>query len=424
MERNKIDIRKAFGAGIGGENFGDDKTEYKFGRIKRLKKEYTAKHPGIQVLDFGIGEPFEGPDIQTRRATASAILSPDFDGYPDLGLPELRQEVAKHFKEIFGIEGIDPETNVQDCWGIKPGLDKLATVFCAPGNQRWPRPRIKVAVTTPGYSVFATQAAKLGAKIIEMPLKKKNNYMPNLSKLTRVKNLHAIYLIIPDNPSGIDLSRIKDFLFDLVQWCKDNKVALIIDEAYVHLRWLAEKKPFTALSIPGFIDVGVVCQSVSKTFNWTGGRVGWIVGDKAIIAAYRKEYEDSSSGQTLANQYGAVISLRNFNSIVPKIRTEYQKRFTGLIKVLQPKNFPVSLPDGGFFLYCPAPISGGGQTFANADDFMDYLLNTHGIVSVPFDDHIRFSVTTKVGEKNQPETYEQALKLLSERLPNDLAFPA
>ncbi|MFA5022190.1 MAG: aminotransferase class I/II-fold pyridoxal phosphate-dependent enzyme [Patescibacteria group bacterium] len=427
MSKQRVDIRRAFGPGIGGKTFGDDTAEYLFGRIKRLIAAYIATHHGVTVLNFGIGEPYNGPDRIIREAVVTAIRYPHFDGYPDLGLAELRQAVVNHLNEVFGLSYLtveaqafvlDPEINVQDAWGIKPSLDALAKVFCAPGNQRWPNPRISVAVTAPGYPVFGTQAAKLGAKIVVLPVNKENNFVPDISLLKSVRNLHAIYLISPHNPTGRAYDTVPGFWEELVAFCRRRKVALIVDEAYCHLRWVdGEQKPFTVLSVPGFLDIGVVLHSVSKTLDWTGGRVGWVVGNPTIIKAYRKEYEDSSSGQTLALQWAAAQALNNFKLIVPKIHTDYEKRMQGLVAVLQQKGLDVSMPDGGFFVFCRAPQAGGGQTFGDAEQFMQYMLNEHGVVSVPFGDQIRFSCTVKVGGINQPATYEQALELLNQRMP-------
>jgi len=423
----KIDIRRALGPGIGGKTFGDDTAEYLFGRIKRLRLAFMAAHTEIVVLNFGIGEPYNGPDHIVREAAATAIRDSRFDGYPDLGLEELRRAVVSHLQEVFGLSyltvgieafHLDPEFHVQDSWGIKPGLDALAKVFCAPGNQRWPNPRISVAVTAPGYPVFGTQAAKLGAKIVVLPVNKANDFVPDITALKKVRNLHAIYLISPHNPTGRAYDTVPGFWEEVVGFCRRRKVALIVDEAYCHLRWIdGGKKPFTVLSVPGFLDIGIVLHSVSKTLDWTGGRVGWLVGNPTLIKAYRKEYEDSSSGQTLSLQWAAAQALNNFKLIVPKIHADYERRMRGLIKVLAGKGLPAVMPDGGFFVFCPAPRCGGGQTFADAEQFMPYMLNEHGIVSVPFGDQIRFACTVKVGGVKQPATYEQALELLDQRMP-------
>ncbi|MFA6255163.1 MAG: aminotransferase class I/II-fold pyridoxal phosphate-dependent enzyme [Patescibacteria group bacterium] len=422
MTQSPIDIRRSFGAGIGGATFGDDTAEYLFGRIKRLRLKFQIEHPDITVLNFGIGEPYNGPDHIVREAAVTAIRDSRFDGYPDLGLAKLREAAASHFQTVFGLSyQLDPETHVQDCWGIKPSLDALTKVFCSPGNQEWPVARIQVAVTTPGYPVFGTQAAKLGAQVITMPVTRENGYLPDISVLEKAAHLHAIYLISPHNPTGRAYDTEAGWWQKVVDFCRERSVALIVDEAYCHLRW-APGKPFTALSIPGFMDVGVVLHSVSKTLDWTSGRIGWVVGNPMIIRAYRKEYEDSSSGQTLALQWAAAEALNNFGLIVPKIQADYRRRLEGLIKILQSRGFPVQMPDGGFFIFSPAPTYCGGQTIADAEEFMQYLLNEHGIVSVPFGDHIRFASTVKVGGPGQPATYERALEMLNERLPEVFQF--
>ncbi|OGY45628.1 MAG: hypothetical protein A2744_02990 [Candidatus Buchananbacteria bacterium RIFCSPHIGHO2_01_FULL_44_11] len=417
----QVDIRRAFGDGIGGAHFGDDSTEYLFSRIKRLRRAFQQAHPNFKVLDFGIGEPYEGPSQLTRQAVMAATNQPEFDGYPDLGLERLRQVVAVHFGEQFGVN-VDPSTQVQDCWGIKPALDALVKVFCAPGNKSSLTSRIQVAVTVPGYPVFGTQASKLGAEVIQMPVTREHSYLFDYRVLEQCQNLHAIYVISPHNPTGRAYDQVPGFWETLVEWCRQRQVALVVDEAYCHLRWVDEDRPFTALSVPGFTDVGVVLHSVSKTLNWTGGRVGWVVGNPTIIAAYRKEYEDSSSGQTLANQHGAAESLTHFNGIIGLIRKSYIERLGRLVDVLRKHGFPVQMPDGGFFVFSPAPTEGGGQAFTDAEAFMRYLLNEQGVVSVPFGSNIRFSCTIKVGGQGQPESFDQAIEALDQRLPQDLKF--
>lgn len=434
------DIRRSFSPAFGGELFGTDTKEYLFGMIKRLVAEFKTRRPGVIVVDAGVGEPFVGPDPIIREAGAAAMRNPRFDGYPDLGLVHLREVMAKHFQDEFGLRiapdidaiSLNGEDNLQDCHGIKAGLAALAMVFCAPGNiidekgrPAWPDPRIQVAVAKPGYGVFPDECTKLGAEVIPLPRTRENGYLPDLSALGRAKNLKVIELISPDNPTGAVCDKNPAFWPKLVKFCQERAIALIVDEAYAHLRWADEGKPFTALSVPGFTDVGVVLHSASKTFNCTAGRVGVVAGNGWIIKAYRKQYEDSTSGQTLAMQWAIAQAFSNFGLIVPEIRAEYRERMEDMLKVLQNKLFPAQMPGGSFFFYCPAPISGGGQQFANAKEFMMWLLSTYGIATVPFgDDHIRFSATIKTGGRDQPETWKQAIEMLYERIPNDLEFTA
>jgi len=253
-------------------------------------------------------------------------------------------------------------------------------------------------MTTPGYPVFGTHTRYFGGEVFNLPLLEKNKFLPDLSavpadKLARAKTLVLNY---PNNPTGA--SATPQFFADVVAFAKKHNLIVIHDAAYAAL--VFDGRPLSFLATPGAIDVGVELHSMSKGFNMTGWRLGFVVGNPLIVKAYADVKDNSDSGQVLAIQEACAYAL-DHPQITENIAGKYSRRMSGLVDVLNKHGFAARKPRGSFFLYVRVPKSatsaaGGRTAFENAEAFSQWLITQKLISTVPWDDagaYVRFSVT-------------------------------
>ncbi|HEX4125524.1 MAG TPA: LL-diaminopimelate aminotransferase [Tepidisphaeraceae bacterium] len=383
-------IQNLFAQRIGGAGFGKGTEIYKFEKIKRAKRAALAANPGAELIDMGVGEPDEMafPDCVAALARAAARI--ENRGYADNGAMPYREAAARWMKNVCGVSGINPETQVIHSIGSKGALTVLPNCFINPGD---------VAImTTPGYPVFGTHSKYLGGEVFNLPLMEKNAFLPDLSAIPAgtLKRAKTLVLNYPNNPTGA--SATPEFFARVVEFAKRHNLIVIHDAAYAAL--VFEGKPLSFLATPGAMDVGVELHSMSKGFNMTGWRLGFVVGNPLIVGAYGDVKDNSDSGQFLAIQEACAYAL-DHPEITQKIAAKYSRRMGGLVELLNRHGFGARKPRGSFFLYVRAPKSGVGKsgqrtTFARAEDFSQWLITEKLLSTVPWDDagaYVRFSVT-------------------------------
>jgi LL-diaminopimelate aminotransferase len=199
----------------------------------------------------------------------------------------------------------------------------------------------------------------------------------------------------PNNPTGA--SATSEFFAQVVAFAKQHNLIVIHDAAYAAL--VFEGKPLSFLATPGAMDVGIELHSMSKGFNMTGWRLGFVVGNPLIVKAYADVKDNTDSGQFLAIQQACAEALDQ-PQITQKIAAKYGRRMDGLVAVLNKHGFGAAKPKGSFFLYVRTPRSaikdGQSTTFANAESFSQWMITQNLISTVPWDDagaYVRFSVT-------------------------------
>lgn len=168
-------IQHNFADRIGGSNYGKDTAIYKFEKIKRAKAQAKKDFPGVELIDLGVGEPDEMADSGIVAKLAEEAAKPENRGYADNGIPEFKVAAAHYLKEVFGVEGIDPETEVLHSIGSKPALAMLPSCFINPGDV--------TIMTVPGYPVMGTHTKYLGGEVYNVELTKENNFLPDLNAI-------------------------------------------------------------------------------------------------------------------------------------------------------------------------------------------------------------------------------------------------
>jgi len=383
-------IQNLFAERIGGKSYGKGTEIYKFEKIKRAKRAALAANPGAELIDMGVGEPDEMAFPQCVDALANAARKPDNRGYADNGADPYKHAAARWMRNVCGVEGIDPATQIVHSIGSKAALSILPACFINPGDV--------ALMTTPGYPVFGTHAKYYGGEVYNLPLLEKNNFLPDLSSVPADKLKRAKTLVInyPNNPTGA--SATPQFFAEVVAFAKKHNLIVIHDAAYAAL--VFEGKPLSFLATPGAIDVGVELHSMSKGFNMTGWRLGFVVGNPLIVKAYADVKDNTDSGQFLAVQEACAYSL-DHPEITQKIASKYSRRMTGLVEVLNKHGLNARKPKGSFFLYVKAPKAATGKdgkrvAFEKAEAFSQWMITEKLISTVPWDDagaYVRFSVT-------------------------------
>ncbi len=381
-------IQRLFAERIGGVNYGKSNAVYKFEKIKRAKQAARTARPDVDLIDMGVGEPDEMAFPEVVDALAREAAKPENRGYADNGGPVFRESVARYMKGVFGVD-LDAETEVLHSIGSKTALTLLPACFINPGDV--------VLMTTPGYPVFGTHATYYGGEVHNLPLTAENDFLPDLTAIPPAILERAKVLVInyPNNPTGASATRA--FFEELVAFAKENALVVLQDAAYSAL--VFEDEPLSILQVPGGKDVAVELHSLSKGFNMTGWRIGWVCGNPLIVKAYGDVKDNSDSGQFLAVQNAAAAALDN-PDITRQIAAKYSRRMDLLVEALNTLGLQATKPKGSFFLYVAAPKAAtqADRTvcFESAEAFSQWLITEHLVSTVPWDDvgqFVRFSVT-------------------------------
>ncbi|MCK8817969.1 LL-diaminopimelate aminotransferase [Natroniella sulfidigena] len=397
-------IQQLFADRIGGKQFGKEDVIYKFEKIKRAKQAAKEEHPDVELIDMGVGEPDWMADEGVVKTLCEEAKKWENRGYADNGIFEFKEAAAEYLKEFYGVEGLDPETEINHSIGSKPALAMLPAAFINPGDI--------TIMTTPGYPVMGTHTEWMGGEVVNLPLLKENEFLPDLSTLTeeQIERAKLLYLNYPNNPTGAVANR--EFFTEIVSFAKENDIIVIHDAAYAGLTF-DDYQPLSFLSIPGAKEVGIEIQSLSKAFNMTGWRMAFVAGNPLVVNAFATVKDNNDSGQFKAIQQAGVYAL-NHPEITEKTSSKYSRRHEMLVEVLKEVGFDVTKPKGSFYLYVQVPKGvKGGVEFTTAEEFSQYLIKEHLISTVPWDDagaFVRFSVTFVADDEEEEKEVIEEIK--------------
>ncbi|SEM40326.1 LL-diaminopimelate aminotransferase apoenzyme [Paenibacillus sp. cl141a] len=402
-------IQQSFADRIGGANYGKDTAIYKFEKIKRAKAAAKQEHPDTELIDMGVGEPDEMADAGIVAKLAEEAAKRENRGYADNGIPVFKEAAVRYLNNVFGVEGIDASTEVLHSIGSKPALAMLPSCFINPGDI--------TIMTVPGYPVLGTHTKYLGGEVYNVELKKENAFLPDLGSIPEdiARRAKLLYLNYPNNPTGA--SATAEFFAEVVEWARKYGVVVVHDAPYAALTYDG-LKPLSFLSVPGAKDVGVELHSLSKSYNMTGWRIGFIAGNPLVVKAFGDVKDNNDSGQFIAIQKAAAYGL-DHPEITEKIAEKYSRRHNLLVDVLNGLGFTAEKPKGSFFLYVEAPKGvKGGRRFESGEDFSQYLIREKLISTVPWDDaghFVRFSVTFIAdGEEEEKRVISEIRRRLSD----------
>ncbi|MBW8885372.1 MAG: aminotransferase class I/II-fold pyridoxal phosphate-dependent enzyme, partial [Planctomycetia bacterium] len=325
------------------------------------------------------------------RKMAQEINQPENRGYMDNGNARFKEAAAAFMQRTFGVK-LDPVTQVNHSIGSKPALALLPACFIDPGDI--------TLMTVPGYPVAGTHTRYYGGSVFRLPLTPQANFFPDFSALTpdvwqRTKLLILNY---PNSPTGKTATR--EFYEQTIALAKQHEFVVVQDAAHALLSY--DQPPFSFLSVPGAMEVGVEVYSLSKGYDMIGWRIGWVCGHERIVRAFADVKDNSDSGQFGAIQNAAAFALDD-DEIPRRTRAKYKRRLEKLVATLRAAGFEAKMPGGTYFLYVPAPKGlADGTKFETAEAASQFLITQQSIVTVPWDDagpFLRFSVTYEADDE-------------------------
>lgn len=408
-------IRELLADRIGGRQYGKSNVIYKFEKIKRAKRAAIRQHPGKEIIDLGIGEPDDMAFPEVVEKLYEEARKPENRGYADNGGPVLKQAAARYLEQVFGVRDLNAETDIIHSIGSKSALSLLPTTLINAGDV--------VLMTAPGYPIFGTHSQYHGGQVYHLLLTPENQFLPDLDAVPTDVRDRAKVLVLnyPNNPTGA--SATPEFYARVVAFARRHRLVVISDAAYAAL--IYEGQPLSFLATPGAKEVGVELHSVSKAFNMTGWRCGFVAGNELLVRAYGDVKDNTDSGQFLAIQHAAAYCFEH-PELTRQIAEKYSHRMDQLVRVLTDSGFQARKPKGSFFLYVPAPraaVTRAGKriAFASAEDASQWLITEKLISTVPWDDagpYLRFSVTFVA---RNPAEENRILGQLADRL-SDVQF--
>ena len=258
---------------------------YLFVEIDRLKRDAKAK--GADIISLGIGDPdMASPDFVVD-AMCKAVKNSANHHYPtDDGMPEFRASVVDYLKRRFNVV-IDRDKEVLPLLGSKDGIGHIHIAFVNPGDV--------VLVPDPGYPVYNSGTVFTGGETVYMPLLEKNNFLPDFSKVPeeKLKKAKLLFLNYPNNPTAACATR--EFFKQVIELANKYNIIVCHDNAYSEVHF-GKEKPLSFLSLPGAKEVGIEYYSLSKTYNMTGWRVGFAVGNEQVLKGLSKAKSNLDSG--------------------------------------------------------------------------------------------------------------------------------
>jgi LL-diaminopimelate aminotransferase len=363
-----------------------DLPPYLFATIDKMKEKALSK--GVDLIDLSIGDPDRPTPKHIIERMRKAVKNPVHHQYPSYaGMLSFREAVADWYKKRFNVS-LNPKTEVVSLIGSKEGIGHMPLAFVNPGDY--------VLVSSPGYPVYPVATLFAGGKSFEMPLLEKNGYLPDLDRIpkTVLKKTKLMFINYPNNPTAACADRA--FYKNLIKFASDNNILVCHDAAYSEMFYEGEK-PLSFLQIPGAKNVGIEFHSLSKTYNMTGWRIGFAVGNKDAVAGLGKIKTNIDSGIFQAIQEAGIEALRTDDKVLAKIRKMYQGRRDALYNGLKKLGLEVDKPKATFYLWvkCPDGLS--------SMDFTALLLDRAGILTTPGngfgapgEGYIRFALTAPV----------------------------
>ena len=342
---------------------------------------------GKPVYNLSIGTPDFLPEPHIVEALVRAASDPANYRYSLGETAELVQAVQSWYGRRYGVELAQDE--LMAVYGSQEGLTHIGWALCNPGDV--------VLVPDPGYPIFELGPFLCGARCVRYPLYKGNNYLPDLENFDSALAEKARFMVVsyPANPLGV--AAPDEFYPRLIQFAKENSIVILHDNAYSEIIFDG-RAGRSFLSFEGAKEVGVEFNSLSKTYNLTGARVSFVLGNREVVAAFKRLRSQIDYGMFLPIQQAAVAALNGCQDSVARNRAEYQARRDALCGGLRSIGWDVPDSQGSMFVWAPLPMG-----YINSVDFCFELLDRTGLLCTPGsafgllgEGHVRFALVRPV----------------------------
>lgn len=339
---------------------------YLFVAIDMKVRELKAK--GVDVIDLGIGDPDMPTFNHVVDVMKASCAKASNHNYPSSnGTPQLREAIAGWYSRRFGVE-LDPASEITSLIGSKEGIGHITLAFVNMGDY--------VLVPSPGYPVYSSSTLFAGGESYCMPLIKKNGFLPDLSAIPAqvAEKAKLMFLNYPNNPTTATAT--VEFFEEVISFAERHNIIICHDAAYSEM-YFSESRPLSFMQIDGAKEVGVEFHSLSKTYNMTGWRLGFAVGNREVLAGLGKIKSNLDSGVFKAIQEAGIAALETDDALLESSRKIYRGRRDVLVKGLREIGLEPVNPDATFYVWIPVP---NGQTSAG---FAQLMLEECGIVATP-----------------------------------------
>lgn len=331
-------------------------------------KLLALKAQGKTIYNMSVGTPDFKPYDHVVEALTKAAQDPEMWKYALRDLPELKQAVCDYYERRFGVSGITPSM-VQSCNGTQEGVGHLGLALLDPGDT--------ILVPDPCYPVFEAGAKIADAKLEYYPLVAEHNYLPYVAGIDPQVADRAKYMIVslPANPVGsVGTPEVYE---EIIAFAREHDLLIVHDNAYSDIVFDGEPGG-SFLQYPGALEVGVEFFSLSKSFNVTGARIGFLVGREDVVSAFAKLRSQIDFGMFFPIQKAAIACLNGPRDEVEAQRLKYQERRDALCDGLEGLGWERPNAHGSMFVWAKLP---GGRTDSMA--FCEELMEKAGVVVTP-----------------------------------------
>lgn len=317
--------------------------EYYFSR--KLAEVRSLDNGDVRVINLGIGSPDQPPSHNAIDALAVAAQNPANHGYQNYkGIPAFRKAIADFYKRTYQTD-LDPETMILPLMGSKEGIMHIAMAFVNEGEE--------VLIPNPGYPTYSSVANLVGAKLVPYEMKEALDWGIDIEALRQrdLSKVKLMWINFPHMPTGRTASR--EELKALVDLARENQFLIVNDNPY---SMILNDAPMSLLSIAGADEVALELNSLSKSHNMAGWRLGWVAGKKAFIDAVLKVKSNMDSGMFLGLQHAAVEALNNNGSAwFDTLNRMYADRKAAATRILDVLGCSWSPRQSGLFVWAKAP---------------------------------------------------------------------
>lgn len=376
-----------------------------FNMLDDKKNERLAQ--GKTVYNLSIGTPDFLPEPHIVEALAQAASDPENYRYSLGETAELTEAVQGWYRRRYDVELAADE--LMSVYGSQEGLTHIGWAMCNPGDV--------VLVPDPGYPIFELGPYLCGAECIHYPLLADNGYLPDLEHFDQALAEKARFMVVsyPANPLGVTAP--DEFYPKLIAFAKQYNIVIIHDNAYSDIIFDGRVgKSF--LAFEGAKEVGVEFNSLSKTYNLTGARVSFVLGNREIVAAFKRLRSQIDYGMFLPIQHAAAAALKGPQDSVARNRAEYQARRDALCGGLRSVGWNVPDSQGSMFVWAPLP-----EGYTNSVEFCFELLDRTGLLCTPGaafgplgEGHVRFALVRPAAVMNEIVAAVNSSGILEDRI--------
>lgn len=349
------------------DRLGDVKPYYFVQKLEQIRHMISE---GKDVISFGIGSPDLAPSPSTINALSESSSDKKSHGYqPYKGIPELRSAIAEYYKNTYNLS-LDANDEVLPLMGSKEGILHTTLAFVNPGDN--------ILVPNPGYPTYTSLSKLLGASINYYDLKEESDWYPDFEQLETLvdSKTKLLWVNYPHMPTGTPAK--KEIFEKLVSFAKKHQLLICHDNPYSLV--LNQDKPLSILSIDGAKEVSIEFNSMSKSHNMAGWRIGMLLGKKEYVDALLRVKSNIDSGMFQGLQKAAIQALSLDEAWHEERNDTYKERREWIFKILDKLGFEYNLKQEGMFVWCKPKAN---STIDSIPEFIDNLLEEKNIFFTP-----------------------------------------